>query len=91
MLEDIIKERLKKKDNLTQAGYDSYPASVKRTHTISELLADWKKYNNKKKKITLVGRIFALRGQGGISFLDLKDENGAIQLVLSKDATKNRK
>ncbi len=89
MLEDIIKERLKKKDNLTEAGYDSYPASVKRTHTISELLADWKSYNNKKKKITLVGRIFALRGQGGISFLDLKDENGAIQLVLSKDATKN--
>ena len=30
MLDDIIKERMKKRENLEKAGKDVYPASVKR-------------------------------------------------------------
>ncbi len=38
MLEDIRKERLKKKEELEKLGYDVYPARVERTHLISEAL-----------------------------------------------------
>ncbi|MDO8601808.1 MAG: lysine--tRNA ligase [bacterium] len=89
MLDDIIKERLKKRDNLEKAGKDVYPASVKRTHTASDVVTNWSALLRKKSKVTVVGRVFAIRGQGGISFLDIKDEFGALQAVASKNKTKD--
>ncbi len=89
MLEDIINERLKKRANLEKAGFDVYPASVKRTHTLTEVVENWAALLKKKAKVSVVGRVFAMRGQGGISFIDLKDEHGSIQIVASKDKTKD--
>jgi len=89
MLEDIKNDRLKKRANLEAAGFDVYPASVKRTSTLSVVLETWPKLMQKQSKVTLVGRVFAVRGQGGISFIDLKDEHGALQLVVSQDKTKD--
>src|SRR3989344_2711305 len=87
MLDDLRNERLKKRAALEQAGFDPYPATVKRTARIAEIIKDWKKYARKKTKLTVVGRVFSMRGQGGISFLDLKDESAGIQIVLQKDST----
>jgi len=87
MLDDLRNERLKKRAALEQAGFDPYPATVKRTARIAEIIKDWKKYALKKTKLTVVGRVFGMRGQGGISFLDLKDESAGIQIVLQKDST----
>jgi lysyl-tRNA synthetase class 2 len=89
MLEDIKGERLKKRQNLEKAGYDVYPATVKRTHMMAQVVSDWNALLKKKSKVTIVGRVFAIRGQGGISFIDLKDESGAMQIVASKDKTKD--
>ena len=38
MLEDLIKERLRKRDNLIKAGYDVYPAKVTRRDMIGDVL-----------------------------------------------------
>lgn len=89
MLEDIKNERLKKRLTLEAAGYDVYPATVKRTHTLSQVTKNWAALLKKKSKVTVVGRVFAVRGQGGISFIDLKDEHGTLQIVASKDKTKD--
>lgn len=89
MLEDIKNERLKKRLALEAAGFDVYPASVKRTHTMIEVVKNWNALLKKKTKVTIIGRVFAIRGQGGISFIDLKDEGGAMQIVASKDKTKD--
>jgi lysyl-tRNA synthetase, class II len=83
MLEDIIAERLKKKKQLEDAGFDPYPAKVKRTAPISKIIADWAKYENK--EATISGRVYAKRGQGALMFLDVKDEQGAIQVVFRQD------
>ena len=85
MLEDIIKERLKKIKELRQIGVDPYPEKANRQFTIGEVLNNFSSWSKTKKKISLVGRIWSIRGHGGVMFCDVKDETGKLQLVLKTD------
>ena len=85
MLEDIIKERLKKIKELRQIGVDPYPEKVKRQFTIGEVLKNFSSWSKAKKKIFLAGRIWSIRGHGKVMFCDIKDESGKLQLVLKSD------
>ena len=89
MLDDLIKERLKKRDALINAGHDVYPARVERTSTVADALKDFPKLTKSKKKVALAGRVTGMRGHGGVFFLDLADESGSIQVVARKDQLKN--
>lgn len=91
MIEDIIKEKRKKLDNLIGAGINPYPSKIKRTVLISEALKNFSKLSAAKKSIFIVGRVMALRDQGNLIFIDLKDETGKIQGVLKKDNLKTLK
>ena len=84
MLDDIIAQRLKKKEALEKAGLDPYPAKTKRSAPLSAILAKWDSYS-KKPAVTIAGRVYARRGQGALMFLDVKDEQGALQVVFRKD------
>ncbi|OGY67569.1 MAG: lysine--tRNA ligase [Candidatus Harrisonbacteria bacterium RIFCSPLOWO2_02_FULL_41_13b] len=77
MLDDIIKDRLKKER--------SYPARVKRTHTVFEVLKSFSSFSKSKKKVFIVGRVMGLRGQGALMFLDIQDGSGKMQGVVKKD------
>ena len=81
MLEDLIKERLKKKRN--------YPARVERTCSIEEILKDFDSLVKQKKAASVVGRIMGLRVQGALIFIDIQDAGGKIQGVIKKDEVKN--
>lgn len=86
MLEDILKERLKKREDLIKSEGDPYPAVVERTHLISEALKSFGTLSKAKKKISLVGRVMGLRIQGGLGFADLRDgTDEKLQAVLKKD------
>ncbi len=89
MLEDILKERSRKKEALEKLGYDVYPAKVKRTHNIADAIKSFGPLSKGKKKITVAGRVLGLRGQGAIGFLDLVDESGKLQVFLKKDNLKD--
>ena len=89
MLEDLLKERAKKKEALQSAGYLLYPARVKRTHTNAALLKSFAVLVKGKKKVSVVGRIMGMRGQGGIVFLDLVDGTGKVQAVLKEENLKD--
>lgn len=89
MLEDILKERRKKKDELEKQGYDLYPARVKRTHLIGEAVDSFNSLTKNKKKITIVGRLMGLRLQGAIGFGDVMDESGKVQVFFKKDNLKD--
>ncbi len=91
MLQDIIKERQRKLKNLRQAGINPYPSEVKRTILIAEALKNFNKLSATQKQIFLAGRIMALRDQGNLIFIDLKDESGKIQAVVKKDNLNNFK
>ena len=70
---------------MRSAGETVYPAQAKRTHTASEALGDFAKLSRAKKEIFLVGRIRAVRGHGGSTFLNIEDGTGNIQAYLKKD------
>ena len=85
MLDDIIKERIKKVSELRKLGIDPYPEKSQRQFSLGEVLAHFSSWSKAKKKIIIAGRIRALRGHGGVIFCDLKDETGKLQLVLKED------
>jgi lysyl-tRNA synthetase class 2 len=84
MLDDIIAERLKKREKLEKAGFDAYPAKVKRTAPISAILKKWDVYAAKP-SVTITGRVYAVRGQGALMFMDVKDELAGLQVVFRQD------
>ncbi|MEK9154929.1 MAG: lysine--tRNA ligase [Patescibacteria group bacterium] len=88
MLEDIIKERRKKLDNLVKAGIDPYPEKTKRTHFIGDAIKLFSALSKKQTKIFICGRITSLRDQGKIVFFDLTDASGKIQGVLKDNNLK---
>ncbi|MBI4991908.1 MAG: lysine--tRNA ligase [Candidatus Harrisonbacteria bacterium] len=84
MLEDLIKERLKKRDNLIKAGYNPYPAKAAKRDYIGDVLRRFFFLSLFKKAIFIGGRITGMRIQGGVIFLDIQDESGKIQAVLTR-------
>ena len=92
-IDEIRKERLKKLQRIQGAGDLAYPAQVKRTHTVGEALKDFAKLSKVGKEIILAGRIRAIRGHGGSTFLNVEDGSaslttggtGNIQAYLKKD------
>ncbi|MBU6141637.1 lysine--tRNA ligase [Patescibacteria group bacterium] len=84
MLDDIIQERIKKREALLAAGKDPYPAAVARTQTAISALRHFFVWSLLRKRISVAGRVMGKRAQGGVMFLDLKDESGKIQIVANK-------
>ena len=85
MLEDIIKERINKIHQLKKLGIEPYPEYAHREFTLSQVLDNFTAWSKKKKKVSLAGRIWSLRGHGGVMFCDIKDETNKLQLVLKSD------
>jgi len=91
MIEEIVKERLKKRDNFIKNGHSVYPARVKRTHKIGEVLDSFNSLSRSKKRVFVAGRIMGLRIQGGLVFADLLDSSGKIQIIAKKEELKDFK
>ncbi|MDO8504524.1 MAG: lysine--tRNA ligase, partial [Candidatus Liptonbacteria bacterium] len=91
MIEALRDERLKKLTRLKQAGIEVYPSEAKRSFPIKEARDSFNKLFKSKKKVVLSGRIWSTRDQGNIIFLDLADESGKIQGVLTKKNLKDFK
>ncbi|MFA5052635.1 MAG: lysine--tRNA ligase [Parcubacteria group bacterium] len=87
MLEDIVKTRKEKLSALIAAGIDPYPATVKRTHSVKEVLKSFTLRALFKTKISLAGRVMGFRDQGKLIFTDLDDGTGRIQALLSRGKT----
>ena len=77
-------DRIKKLAELKEKGIDPYPAKAKRSHLINGVLGDFKKLEKAKKTITIVGRLRSKRSHGNLTFSNLQDQSGTIQVALSK-------
>ncbi|MFH1621053.1 MAG: lysine--tRNA ligase [Patescibacteria group bacterium] len=84
-MNDEAAVRREKLDALQKSGTNSYPSTVKRTANIGEAVNKFDEWQKQQKKITLCGRIMTTRGHGGLSFADLKDSSGKIQLLFKQD------
>jgi len=89
MLEDIIKERLKKIDLLKEAGINPYPARTKKVVSINDVIKNFNSLSKSKKRVSIAGRIMSFRDQGNLVFSDLVDASHKIQIVLKKDNISN--
>jgi len=58
-----------------------YPAHAPEHSTIGQVLSDFQEG----KKVTLCGRVMANRGHGKVSFMDMRDATGKIQLYVKRD------
>lgn len=90
---DIRGERLKKLEKLRAAGMEAYPVSVERDYAIADVLERFEALEKDASTVSIVGRVMALRGQGGIMFADLFDGStsltaggtGRMQVVVQKE------
>lgn len=78
---DLRKTRLEKLEKLKNLGINPYPAKIKRTHTIKEVLS------LEGEKVAVAGRMMSYREHGNIAFADLSDESGRIQVFFQKKIT----
>lgn len=84
-LEEIREERLKKINKLREEGVKVYPVESNYTHTLLEASEDFESLSESKEVLTLAGRVVAKRGQGAVSFLDLKDGTGKLQALFHRE------
>ena len=84
-LERISQQRLEKLKRLRASGTDPYPHRYQRTHTAEQAVALLKQNEVSGKtetiKVSVAGRIMAIRSMGKGAFLDLRDGSGKIQLL----------
>jgi len=82
--QDTKRHRLAIRKRLIKNGNSPYPQDGMKSHSNINAL------NTKHDlEVIVAGRIRALRGHGSIRFLDLEDESGRIQVVISKNNVKN--
>ena len=77
-------ERLKKLEELKQAGIAPYPAKVERDHEIASVLAGFEALSGSQETIAIAGRLRAKREHGNLAFANLEDATGNIQIAFSK-------
>ncbi len=85
-LSDQEQARLSNLAALRDAGIEPYPARVKRTHTIAEARALYEEGQAEERLVTVTGRLKRIRVMGKMSFADLEDGTGQIQLVIKRDS-----
>ena len=83
-LERIAQQRLEKLGRIRARGIEPYPRSYHRSHTAQEAVALLKQNEEgltQKDAVNVAGRIMARRQMGKITFMDLRDSSGKIQLL----------
>jgi len=84
-IQELRAARLKKLEELRRRGIDPYPAQSFRTHTAKKAADDFENLSASRKEIFLTGRIRSIRAHGGITFMNIEDESGRMQLFFKKD------
>jgi lysyl-tRNA synthetase class 2 len=84
--EELHQERVAKVQRLRERGIDPYPARYDRTHTSAQAIEAFEVWEAKSEgdapSVSVAGRVTALRTMGKVSFLDLRDGDGRIQIMV---------
>jgi lysyl-tRNA synthetase class 2 len=77
-------ERLRKLEELKSLGIEPYPARSERSHEIFSAIANFEVLEKSGEVLTFVGRLRSFRQHGNLSFGNLDDGTGSIQVAFSK-------
>ncbi len=86
---ELDQEKLRKLQELREAGVDPYPYNYKQTHHAKEINAKYatlKTAEHTKDKVSVAGRIMLRRVMGKAGFYHLQDQSGRVQLYFREDA-----
>ncbi|MEK7472699.1 MAG: lysine--tRNA ligase [Patescibacteria group bacterium] len=86
-VKNVREERLEKLKKIKDLGIDPYPSKItlKGKHISVSVARDLMD-----KKVLVAGRIWSIRVHGGVTFTDLKDGSGLIQLFFQKKELNDR-
>ncbi|MFH1211850.1 MAG: lysine--tRNA ligase [Candidatus Woesearchaeota archaeon] len=85
----LVQERLRKLEDIRKLGIAPYPHSYEKKNCASELrskYASLKPHEVTSDSVSVAGRIMAVRGMGRLTFAQLQDSSGKIQLSFKEDA-----
>ena len=83
-LNEMLKIKREKLEELKQEGRDPHEiVNFKDRTPASEIKDNFENYDGK--SVRIAGRIRAKRGHGNMSFMDIQDESGTIQIVNRKN------
>ncbi len=86
-VEALSAERRRKRDELVEKGIDPYPIRFDRTATTAELReqhGDLEADLRTGQTVRVAGRLTSIRGHGKLSFANLEDVTGRIQLLVQQ-------
>ena len=83
-LKQIMDFRKEKLSRIKDSGINPYPVTFYPKDSTKVILSDYKSW--KGKDVTIAGRIMALRKMGKVSFSQIMDSEGKIQIFISRDA-----
>ena len=66
-------------------GVEPYPTKADRTHQVDSFVQNFDKLESDGNEITLVGRLRLFRKHGGLTFAQLQDESGIVQIAFKRD------
>ena len=86
----LFEVRKQKLDRLKQKGINPYPHNYKRSHTTLEAINLLKEIESDKKTsskpdVSIAGRLMNVRDMGKVTFVDIQDISGQIQILLRKN------
>ena len=81
-LNELRDARIKKLEELKTRGINPYPSRISLEGTQTTIA---QARENMGQRTLVAGRIWSVRGHGAITFMDLRDESGKIQLLLKEE------
>ena len=83
---DLQQIRLGKLEKIRELGTEPYPYSFQRSHTVLEIFEQAEELLKNQEKITIAGRLLAVRGKGKASFGNIQAQHKRIQIYVRLDA-----
>jgi lysyl-tRNA synthetase, class II len=84
-LERLTEQRLASLERIRARGIEPYPRSYHPSHTLREAMTAFEQQPDSSAVMSLAGRIMSRRSMGRMSFLDIRDSSGKVQLSFRYD------
>jgi lysyl-tRNA synthetase class 2 len=84
----LVRERLRKLEELERAGVDPYPARFTVRHLAADLHREYAALSEEQAagpEVAIAGRLMSLRSHGKATFAHLQDGSGRIQIYIVRD------
>ncbi len=91
--DEVVKERMKKIDELRKQGINPYVSSFKVENNSAELQKKYSKLKNEEQtqdSVVIAGRLMSLRDMGKIAFGAVNDGQGQIQMLIQEGETSDK-